>query len=379
MDLKELQRNWEGLGATDPLWAVLTDPAKRDGRWNLDEFFASGEHEIANVMAAIQSLGINVNPGTALDFGCGVGRLTQALARRFQSVYGVDIAPSMIEQANRLNPYDGCRYLVNDKDDLTLFQSELFDFIYTCIVLQHMEPRYSKKYLGEFLRTLKRGGVLVFELPAEPRPAVAVRPTAAALDRAAYCARIEIVDAPRVVPAGASFEIRVTVRNQSPVTWPGENRVHQGQLIRLGNHWLTQWGEVQAFDDGRTPLPSDLPPEGTVHLTLMAQAPAAPGSYILELDLAHEWVTWFAQKGSPTTRWAIEAMRSDPAMEVAVADASPVAAYRAQAEFAMEMYAVPQFEVEQIISEAGCRIVRWHETPISGPDWLAYQYVVLKP
>ena len=38
-----------------------------------------------------------------LDIGCGVGRLTQALSSRFDECWGVDIAPSMIESANKLN------------------------------------------------------------------------------------------------------------------------------------------------------------------------------------------------------------------------------------------------------------------------------------
>ena len=39
----------------------------------------------------------------ALDFGCGVGRLTRALGTRFESALGVDISAGMIEQARRLN------------------------------------------------------------------------------------------------------------------------------------------------------------------------------------------------------------------------------------------------------------------------------------
>ena len=36
---------------------------------------------------------------SALDFGCGIGRLSQALAEHFDQVYGVDISPKMIELA----------------------------------------------------------------------------------------------------------------------------------------------------------------------------------------------------------------------------------------------------------------------------------------
>src|SRR5713101_2448676 len=44
--LRELQRNWEGLAQTDPLWSICTDPEKRNKGWNQDEFFATGKHEI---------------------------------------------------------------------------------------------------------------------------------------------------------------------------------------------------------------------------------------------------------------------------------------------------------------------------------------------
>ena len=47
MRLRSQQRHWEQLAAQDPLWAILTDPQKKDGGWNRDEFFASGRVEAA--------------------------------------------------------------------------------------------------------------------------------------------------------------------------------------------------------------------------------------------------------------------------------------------------------------------------------------------
>lgn len=122
MELQELQRHWDGFGLTDPLWAILTDPSKRGGNWDVHEFFALGEQEISGVMDMIGALGIEVHPDRALDFGCGVGRLTQALAPRFKSVCGVDIAPSMIEHARRFNRFEQCSYLVNVRADLHAFR-----------------------------------------------------------------------------------------------------------------------------------------------------------------------------------------------------------------------------------------------------------------
>jgi hypothetical protein len=46
MNLDDLKRNWEAFGDTDPFWAILTGPSKKNNRWNLNEFFATGEAEV---------------------------------------------------------------------------------------------------------------------------------------------------------------------------------------------------------------------------------------------------------------------------------------------------------------------------------------------
>jgi Methylase involved in ubiquinone/menaquinone biosynthesis len=155
----------------DPLWSNLTFADKRGNRWQVEEFFLTGEQEIQEVMAFVASLGVELKRGKALDFGCGVGRLSQALAARFDAVWGIDIAPSMIELADRYNRHqETCRYVVNDRTDLRMFKDEIFDFIYSNIAFQHMEPRHQKRYMGELVRVLAPQGLFVFQLPSEPIP-----------------------------------------------------------------------------------------------------------------------------------------------------------------------------------------------------------------
>lgn len=180
MDFQLLKRNWETFGRDDPLWAVLTEPSRKGGRWDPDEFLATGEQEIAELFAELDAFGITVDQGTALDFGCGAGRLTQALAGRFDRSDGVDIAASMIAAAERLNRHgERVRYHANPSTDLTLFEGETFDFVLSYIVLQHMEPRYAKRYIAEFVRVLKVGAIAVFSLPtgvSAPVPSTDVAP-----------------------------------------------------------------------------------------------------------------------------------------------------------------------------------------------------------
>jgi ubiquinone/menaquinone biosynthesis C-methylase UbiE len=164
MELLDSQKNWDQLGKDDPLWVVLSHAEKKGGKWDLSEFFATGKTEIATALQEVTVLGKSITYGRALDFGCGVGRLTQALATYFDEAHGIDISPSMIEHANGFNPFGPkCIFHVNSQDNLHLFESNYFDFIYSVIVLQHIKPKYSIKYIEEFMRILKPGGVCVFQ------------------------------------------------------------------------------------------------------------------------------------------------------------------------------------------------------------------------
>jgi len=166
MELKDLQRNWDLLGKEDPLWAIITTDSKKGNKWDLGEFFASGDREIAELMQYLSDLGLHCARHRVLDFGCGVGRVTQPLSRHFTNVIGVDIAPSMIAQARALDREGRCQFIVNDRADLSLFPDHQFDFIYSNIVLQHMRPVYSTGYIREFCRVLAPGGVAVFQVPS---------------------------------------------------------------------------------------------------------------------------------------------------------------------------------------------------------------------
>lgn len=161
MSLEKLKNDWDSLAERDALWAILTDSSKAGGKWDVAEFMATGDAEIKTVMSHLAGLGCMPNNDAALDFGCGVGRLTQALARHFASCVGVDISRQMIQQAESLNRYAHCRYVANSDAKLP-FPDASFSFVYSNIVLQHVPRRLAKDYLREFVRVLAPGGVVVF-------------------------------------------------------------------------------------------------------------------------------------------------------------------------------------------------------------------------
>lgn len=167
MDIKNLQKTWDEFGKTKPLWAIAS--SRTD--WSLEEFFASGVESVNDVMRYVDGLGHQFDRGSALDFGCGVGRLSQAMIPPFDEVWGVDIAPSMIEQAREYNRHgERCRYFLHEENDLGFLEPGRFDFVLSLIVLQHMKPVYAKEYIREFVRVLKPGGLAVFQVPAGRAP-----------------------------------------------------------------------------------------------------------------------------------------------------------------------------------------------------------------
>jgi SAM-dependent methyltransferase len=178
MGFEASKRNWERLAQADPLWAVCTDPDKRHGRWDAGAFFATGEREVEAVFSYLDGRGLR--PGDydrGLDFGCGVGRLTRALSRRLAHVVGVDVSETMIRKARELSPHLKGRveWVVNGDADLGRFPDGSFSFVYSSIVLQHIPWPQSLAYVGEMMRVLKPGGLLVFQVPTLDRTPLVLR------------------------------------------------------------------------------------------------------------------------------------------------------------------------------------------------------------
>jgi len=378
MKLEELQRNWDTFGATDPFWAILTWEERRGGAWTPADFYREGEREIGYVLARAEPLGLPAGRGAALDFGCGAGRLTQALCCFFDRCTGVDIAPSMVRLAQSQNLHgDRCRYVLNVTDRLAFLDDESCDFIYTNIVLQHMRPEYAFRYLEEFLRVLTPGGLLVFQLPSEQktRPAPP-EPDRAPLPAKGFRARIEVLEAPAAAPAATPLRIRVRVRNESPIVWRTHLAPDDRGRISLGNRWHAPGGDVLQWDDGRALLPRDLPPGTSVDLELAIVAPSVPGSYVLEVDMVQEGVSWFSLKGSQPARHPFTVTAPAAA---AAAGGKGGAGGSLPAPPVMEMYATPLEEVSRFLRARGAELLRAEDDGAGGGEWKGFLYWVTKP
>jgi SAM-dependent methyltransferase len=169
VDIDRVTRDWETLAREDPLWAVYVAPGVKGGKWDVAAFADSGRAEVERVLARLDGLLPALPRGEALDFGCGVGRLTAALCEHFDAVTGVDASETMIEHARRLDlSAGGATYVHNTGPDLRLFPSRSFDLVYTSLVLQHLPRDAALAYLREMLRVTKPSGCVVAQVTSEP-------------------------------------------------------------------------------------------------------------------------------------------------------------------------------------------------------------------
>jgi SAM-dependent methyltransferase len=167
MSLGRLRRQWEAHGRRNALAAILT-PSGNQPEWDEGAFLETGRSHVAHLMQEADRLAPHRQRRRALDFGCGIGRLTVALADYYGEVVGVDIASSMVEKARRRNPApDRIRYEHNTDPDLLRFPSGGFDLVCSWIVLQHMAPSLIKAYITDLVRLVAPGGLLVFQLPVD--------------------------------------------------------------------------------------------------------------------------------------------------------------------------------------------------------------------
>jgi SAM-dependent methyltransferase len=154
-------KSWEKFGRDQPYFGVLADerftPEKI--QQNRDEFFASGKGAVAQIIGRCEEHFGPLRRGRALDHGCGVGRLTFALARQFAAVVALDISRSMLAEAKANAARFGVSNVELDLADDGLSNADgSFDFVNSYMVLQHVRARRGLRIASRLLDKLCPGG-----------------------------------------------------------------------------------------------------------------------------------------------------------------------------------------------------------------------------
>jgi len=156
-------KTWIKYGEVDPYFGVITNDEYRStaitdrGR---GEFFRSGDRYVESLMAILRELNPQFSPRSAMDFGCGVGRLAIPLARECSTVLGVDISPGMLSEA-RKNAADHGISNVEFTDEA----SGRHDLVHSYIVLQHIPPRRGLPIVRDLVSRVNPGGMIALQVP----------------------------------------------------------------------------------------------------------------------------------------------------------------------------------------------------------------------
>ena len=133
-----------------------------------EQFWQAGADALERVLG---SLGVDLRPTDhVVEIGCGVGRLTRAIARRAERVTALDISAEMLDRARRLNPHlASVSWIHGDGTTLAGIPDECADACLSFVVLQHVpDPSVTLGYVREMGRVLRSGGWSAFQVSNDP-------------------------------------------------------------------------------------------------------------------------------------------------------------------------------------------------------------------
>jgi SAM-dependent methyltransferase len=209
---------WDAL-AEGPTDLYVGDPAR--GAEELDSLFGR--------------LGADPRGGVCVEVGCGPGRMTGALAGRFDRVVAVDVSPVMLERARTSLEAANVEFRLVSGERLDGVEDATADVAVCYLVLQHLpRRRLVRAYLRELGRVLHPGGEAFVQLPVleaglVPRLWRALRTPAARLSKPEL--RGVRLTEQEIQRAVADAGLRVLARDSGP---DAPYRFSRDVFLRLG-------------------------------------------------------------------------------------------------------------------------------------------------
>ncbi len=152
---------WQRWGRQDPYFGVLAHDRFARGAIDRhrDEFFATGQLFVTDILHRTEAHFGALERGRALDHGCGVGRLALPLARHFAHVDALDISPDMLAEATANADRAGIANIdFLRADDRLSAATGPYDFVNSHLVLQHVPVRRGLSMLFAMVDKVAPGG-----------------------------------------------------------------------------------------------------------------------------------------------------------------------------------------------------------------------------
>lgn len=167
---ERIHLEWEHLGKTEPYWSVVTQPQYYQAEFasHSEQFYTSGKYSADVFLAALRRCGVNpAQLSICLEVGCGVGRVTWALAAAFNKLIAADISRYHLNLAESYLNGKGVQNVEYQHWHRVqaIRQLPMLCAIFSVITLQHNPPPVMAWMLKELLGKLRPGGVACIQLP----------------------------------------------------------------------------------------------------------------------------------------------------------------------------------------------------------------------
>jgi SAM-dependent methyltransferase len=177
-----IPKRWDRFAAREPYFAVIPHPAYLRHNLTSDveaDFFFRGQEHVNHIFEVIrQRIDPDFAPRTALEFGCGPGRMVVPISGQVPEVTAVDVSPAMLAAAAAAAARNSRSNIVFQTLGEFLASGRSFDFIHAYLVFQHIPPRHGLIFLRELLERLSQGGIGIFQFAyrrRSPRPVALAR------------------------------------------------------------------------------------------------------------------------------------------------------------------------------------------------------------
>jgi len=157
---------WDARAAEDAFFFVDNRLAYR--RPDMERFWAGGR-EVVELTLELLEVEI-ASTDAIVEIGCGVGRITRALAERGNHVRALDVSQRMLDLAREHNSHlDNVEWIFGDGRSLSAIESASADVCHSHVVFQHVpDPRITLGYVTEMGRVLRPGGWAAIQVSNNP-------------------------------------------------------------------------------------------------------------------------------------------------------------------------------------------------------------------
>lgn len=157
---------WRKIGALDPYFGVATNDQYRSAHMDKaarQAFIDTGRQHVRALLSLAERHFSLSHFETALDFGCGVGRLVIPLAGACGHVTGVDISDAMIGEAQRnCSAVSNVDFLLSE--DGFLPTTGRFDLVHSFAVLQHIPVHDGMQIIEQLIAATADDGLFAMHI-----------------------------------------------------------------------------------------------------------------------------------------------------------------------------------------------------------------------